>query len=101
VYQLCFFRTEQATFFFILGNVMVFLVVAMNRTMHTATNVLLLNLSLSDILFVLFSVPGFLTMKICNGRWPFSETMGKMTQQATILAFASSIFIMVAIAFER
>jgi hypothetical protein len=40
-------------------------------------------------------------MEICNGRWPFSETMGKMTQQATILAFASSIFIMMAIAFER
>jgi hypothetical protein len=80
---------------------MVFLVMAMNRTMHTATNVLLLNLSLSDILFVLFSVPGLLTMEICNSRWPFSETMGKMTQQTTILVAASSVFTMMAIAFER
>ncbi|XP_028397067.1 allatostatin-A receptor-like [Dendronephthya gigantea] len=83
------------------GNIMVFIVIIANRSMHTATNVLLLNLSLSDILFVLFSVPGLLAIEICNDRWPFSEPMGKMTQQTTILVAASSVFTMVAIAFER
>jgi hypothetical protein len=86
----------QANFLFILGNFMVFLVVGMNRTMHTATNILLLNLSLSDILFVLISVPGFLTIEICNGRWPFSETMAKLVQQTIVFAAASSAFTLMA-----
>ena len=73
----------------------------MNRSMHTATNVLLLNLSLSDMLFVAFSVPGLLAMEICNGRWPFSEAKGKIMQQTTILVATSSVFTMMAIAFER
>ena len=73
----------------------------LNRTMHTATNILLLNLSLSDILFVVFAVPGFLGMEVSNGRWIFSEAMGKMTNQTTILVAASSVFTMMAIAFER
>jgi hypothetical protein len=88
-------------FFFISGNIMVFLVIAMNRSMHSATNVLLLNLSLSDILFVAFSVPGLLAIEICNGRWPFTEAKAKMMQQTTILVAASSVFTMMAIAFER
>ena len=69
--------------------------------MHTAINVLILNFSLSDILFVAFSVPGLLAMEICNGRWPFSEASGKMMQQTTILVATSSVFTMMAIAFER
>ena len=80
---------------------MVFLVIGMNRSMHTATNVLLLNLSMCDILFVAFSVPGLLAMEICNGRWPFSEAKGKIMQQTTILVASSSVFTMMAIAFER
>ena len=80
---------------------MVFIVMFMNRTMHTATNVLLLNLSLSDILFTVFAVPGFLSMEIYNDRWIFTESMGKMTQQSTILCGSASVFTMIAIAFER
>ena len=98
---LAFVNITKQNFVFISGNIMVFLVISMNHTMHTATNVLLLNLSLSDLLFIVFSVPGLLAMEICNGRWPFSEAMGKMMQQTTILVAASSVFTMMAIAFER
>lgn len=93
--------TEEMNIVILLGNVMVFIVMFMNRSMHSATNVLLLNLSLSDILFIVFSVPGLLAMEICNGCWPYSEALGKVNQLTTILCSASSIFTMIAIAFER
>ena len=103
-HEICLVQVDHrflAHYFSIAGHIMVFLVMVLNRNMHTATNVLLLNLSFSDILFVVFAVPGLLAQQVCNSRWPFDEAMGKITQQTTILVAASSVFTMMAIAFER
>ncbi len=84
-----------------LGNILVVTVVLMDRTMHTATNALILNQSVSDILYVSFTVPVSLSMEICNNRWLFGESVGKMSQQIIVVSGASSIFTVIAIGYER
>ena len=80
---------------------MVFIVMAMNRTMHSATNVLLVNLSLSDILFIVMTVPGQFAMELCNSRWVFGDGMVKATPMLSIVCGASSVFTLMVIALER
>ena len=80
---------------------MVILVIALDRTMHTAINLLLLNLCLSDIMYVTITIPFNLAMEICNNRWPFSEIWGKIFNQVPIIVFTSSALTLMAVAFER
>ena len=80
---------------------MVFVVVFGDKSMRTTINILLVNLSLSDILYVVLSVPGFLAIEICNQRWLLGMAMAYISQGITILTAAASVFTLMAIAFER
>jgi hypothetical protein len=80
---------------------MVLLVVFMNKSMRTTMNVLLVNLSLSDVLYILLSVPGYVTTEICNQRWVLGLAMAIICQGVTILSAAASVFTLMGIAFER
>jgi hypothetical protein len=73
----------------------------MNSSMRTTINVLLLNLSLSDILYIILSVPGFLQLEICNQRWLLGLPMAKIGQGITIASAGAVVFTLIAIAFER
>ena len=86
---------------FTTGNVTVLLVVFMNKSMRTTINVLLFNLSLSDVLYILLSVPGYLSTEICNQRWMLGLVMAIICQGFTILTAAASVFTLIGIAFER
>jgi hypothetical protein len=80
---------------------MVLFVVFMNKSMRTTINVLLFNLSLSDILYIILSVPGYLSTEICNQRWTLGLAMARICQGFAILSAAASIFTLIGIAFER
>ena len=83
------------------GNLTVLLVVFMNKSMRTTINVLLFNLSLSDVLYILLSVPGYLSTEICNQRWMLGLVMAIICQGFAILTAAASVFTLIGIAFER
>lgn len=80
---------------------MVFVVVFRDKSMRTTINILLVNLSLSDILYVFLSVPGYLATEICNQRWLLGLAMAYLCNGMTILTPAASVFTLMAIAFER
>lgn len=80
---------------------MVLVVVYMNESMRTTSNVLLVNLSTSDILYTLLGMPGYMTNDICNQRWILGRAMAVITHGISILSAAVSAFTLVAIAFER
>ena len=80
---------------------MVLIVVFLNNSMRTTINVLLVNLSFSDILYLLFCVPAFLASEICNGRWTFGLGMAIVAQGVAILSPSASILTLISIAVER
>lgn len=80
---------------------MVLLVVYINKSMRTTINALLVNLSVSDILFIILCLPGYLTTEIFNQRWLLGLPMAVISQGFTILSAAVSVFTLMAIAFER
>ena len=80
---------------------MVFVVVLGDKSMRTTMNILLVNLSLSDVLYVCLSVPSYLVAEICNHRWILGMAMAYISQTVTILTAAASVFTLIAIAFER
>ena len=80
---------------------MVLMVIYMNKSMRTTINILLLNLSTSDILFILLSVPGYMSSDICNQRWLLGRTMAVICHWIAALSVAASALTLIAIAFER
>ena len=60
----------------LIGNLLVIFVILRNRTMKTVTNVFLVNLAVSDVLFLTFCAPFTATIYITKD-WPFGEHMCK------------------------
>ena len=57
------------------GNILVIIVIATNKNLHTATNVFLLNLSVADLLY-LQSIP-FAIVTLVKQKWIFGVLMCK------------------------
>ena len=55
------------------GNLLVVMVVALNRHMRNTTNLLILNLAVADILFIVFCVPFTTTSYALPHNWPFGD----------------------------
>lgn len=60
----------------IIGNIVTCIVIANNKSMHTATNCYLFNLAVSDLIILMLGVPVFNTMSYnniftCHLRWVF------------------------------
>ena len=55
------------------GNLLVILVVLLNKQMRNTTNLLILNLAVGDILFIVCCVPFTATSYALPSNWPFGD----------------------------
>uniref|UniRef100_A0A8C0RZ44 Neuropeptide FF receptor 2 n=1 Tax=Canis lupus familiaris TaxID=9615 RepID=A0A8C0RZ44_CANLF len=86
-------------FLCMVGNTVVCFTVMKNKHMHTVTNLLILNLAISDLLVGIF-MPITLLDNIIAG-WPFGSTMCKISGFIQGISVAASVFTLVAIAVDR
>ncbi|XP_072507566.1 C-C chemokine receptor type 8 [Notamacropus eugenii] len=84
--------------FGLLGNVLVILVLVACKKLRSMTDVYLLNLAISDLLFV-FSFP-FLTHYTLD-QWIFGNTMCKVISGVYYIGFFSSIFFITVMSMDR
>ncbi|XP_041654687.1 orexin receptor type 2-like [Cheilinus undulatus] len=82
------------------GNILVCLIVLVNRRMRTVTNLFIFNLAISDLLVGIFCIPTTLMDNLITG-WPFSNTVCKMRGFVQGVSVSVSVFTLVAIAVER
>jgi len=68
--------------------------------MRTVTNAFLLNLAITDILYIVFSVPALLAMRVSYS-WPLGDVLCKAVPFLNALALSASIYTMVALAIDR
>ncbi|KAK7501318.1 hypothetical protein BaRGS_00007443, partial [Batillaria attramentaria] len=84
----------------VVGNVMVILIICLNRRMRTTTNVLLLNQAVSDLLVALFCMWVHLGNQI-TPEWPFGELVCKLNTFFQVTAVTASVLTLTAISVER
>lgn len=76
------------------GNLLVVLTVACNVQMRNTTNILIFNLSLADLLFVIFCIP-FTAVDYTLERWPFGEIWCQCVQYLIFVTAYISIYTLV------
>lgn len=84
----------------LIGNMLVVIVVLFNAQMRTTTNVLILNLAVSDLLFVVFCVP-FTALDYVLVVWPFGDVWCKTVQYLIVATANASIFTLVLMSLDR
>lgn len=86
----------------IVGNSLVILILAFNKKMRTTTNLLILNLSVSDILVACFCSWIHLVSQVTAGNeWIFGAFMCKFSSFAQVAALTSSVLTLTVISLER
>ncbi|NWY04544.1 CCR8 protein, partial [Nothoprocta ornata] len=83
----------------LMGNALVVWVLIVFRKINAMTDVYLLNLAFSDLLFV-FSLP-FLAHYSAGGHWPFGKAMCKLISSAYFIGFYSSAFFITIMSIDR
>lgn len=83
-----------------IGNLLVVLTVAFNVQMRNTTNILIFNLSLADLLFVIFCIP-FTAVDYTLDRWPFGEIWCQCVQYLIFVTAYISIYTLVLMSFDR
>ncbi|ELU15435.1 hypothetical protein CAPTEDRAFT_84087, partial [Capitella teleta] len=84
----------------IVGNALIIIVIGLHKKLHTATNLYLANLAVSDLCTSSFSMWVHLGSSIAPD-WPFGEGVCKVTSFVQALCATSSVFFMVVIAVDR
>ncbi|XP_037938682.1 allatostatin-A receptor [Teleopsis dalmanni] len=84
----------------LLGNALVILVVIANQQMRSTTNLLIINLAVSDILFVTFCVP-FTATDYVLPEWPFGNVWCKFVQYMIVVTCHCSVYTLVLMSFDR
>uniref|UniRef100_A0A1A9WV99 G-protein coupled receptors family 1 profile domain-containing protein n=1 Tax=Glossina brevipalpis TaxID=37001 RepID=A0A1A9WV99_9MUSC len=84
----------------LLGNALVILVVMVNKQMRSTTNLLIINLAVSDILFVIFCVP-FTATDYMLPEWPFGDPWCKYVQYMIVVTCHCSVYTLVLMSFDR
>lgn len=82
-----------------IGNLLVILVVSMNKHMRSSTNILLLNLAVADLSFILVSV--FFTLLKFTGRWIFGNAWCKIMNYVTYTCAWVSVYTLVLLCIDR
>lgn len=85
----------------LLGNTIVIGVILRVHSMQTATNMLLVNLSVADLVIAMLNLPFKTVDNYIMNHWPFGNFMCKLTAFCHIFAFFVSILSLVAVAYER
>lgn len=75
-------------------------VISCNQQMHSTTNYLIVNLSISDILFLVFCAP-YTGYEYASIRWPFGDWACKISQYVIYVTFHNSIYTLVLMAVDR
>jgi allatostatin A receptor len=83
-----------------IGNLLVVITVLFNQNMRNTTNLLIFNLSLSDLLFICFCIP-FTAVDYSCGQWPFGLTWCKCVQYLIMVTAYMSIYTLVLMSFDR
>ncbi|NXI92536.1 CCR8 protein, partial [Psophia crepitans] len=83
----------------LLGNALVIWVLTVFKRIRTMTDVYLLNLAISDLLFV-FSLP-FLVQYSISSQWTFGNAMCKIISSAYFIGFYSSAFFVTIMSVNR
>ncbi|XP_067639582.1 allatostatin-A receptor-like isoform X2 [Eurosta solidaginis] len=84
----------------LLGNALVILVVVVNQQMRSTTNLLIINLAISDILFVIFCVP-FTATDYVLPEWPFGNIWCKFVQYMIVVTCHGSVYTLVLMSLDR
>ncbi|XP_049311017.1 allatostatin-A receptor-like isoform X1 [Bactrocera dorsalis] len=84
----------------LLGNALVILVVVANQQMRSTTNLLIINLAISDILFVIFCVP-FTATDYVLPEWPFGNLWCKFVQYMIVVTCHGSVYTLVLMSLDR
>jgi hypothetical protein len=82
------------------GNLLVFLVIAVNRKLRTVTNTFILSLAVSDILIAALNMPIQLLYYIKN-EWTLGWIMCKLSRYLQGVVIVSSILTLTGIAVDR
>lgn len=82
------------------GNLLVILVVLLNKNMHSTTNLLIVNLAAADLLFVIFCVP-FTAIDYVTQHWPFGKMWCRSVQYLIVVTAYSSIYTLVLMSIDR
>ena len=85
----------------LLGNSVVIYVILRVRSMQTATNLLLVNLSVADLVIAILNLPFKTVSTYMLYYWPFGNPMCKLSAFCHIMIFFVSISSLMAIACER
>ncbi|KPP72011.1 neuropeptide Y receptor type 1-like [Scleropages formosus] len=84
----------------VVGNLALILIIARQREMHNVTNILIANLSVSDLLMAIMCLP-FTFVYTFMDHWVFGEAMCKLNSMVQCCSVSVSIFSLVLIAVER
>lgn len=82
------------------GNILVILVVLLNKQMHSTTNLLIVNLAVADLLFVVFCIP-FTAADYVAVTWPFGELWCRIVQYLIVVTAFTSIYTLVLMSIDR
>ncbi|XP_066574130.1 neuropeptide Y receptor type 1 [Amia ocellicauda] len=82
------------------GNLALILIIGRQKEMHNVTNILIANLSVSDLLVSVMCLP-FTFIYTFMDHWVFGEAMCKLNNMVQCLSVTVSIFTLVLIAVER
>lgn len=84
----------------LLGNALVVTVIYSNQQMRSTTNVLIINLAMSDLLFVCFCIP-FTAVDYVMESWPFGNIWCKTVQYMIVVTSNASIYTLVLMSLDR
>lgn len=82
------------------GNLLTVITVLCNPQMRNTTNLLILNLSLADLLFICFCIP-FTAVDYSFGQWPFGLAWCKIVQYLIVVTAYISIYTLVLMSMDR
>jgi len=83
------------------GNLLVILVVLLNKQMRNTTNLLILNLAVGDLLFIICCVPFTATTYASPEYWPFGDYWCKVVQFLIYFTALVSIYTLVLMSLDR
>ncbi|XP_058049027.1 neuropeptide Y receptor type 1 [Ahaetulla prasina] len=82
------------------GNLALIIIILKQKEMHNVTNILIVNLSFSDLLITIMCLP-FTFVYTLMDHWVFGETMCKLNPFVQCVSVTVSVFSLVLIAIER
>ncbi|XP_058968761.2 neuropeptide FF receptor 2 [Pocillopora verrucosa] len=85
----------------VVGNGFVCIVITRRKEMRTLTNLFLLNMSISDLLSALFTIPSLMSDQISPNEWPLGGFMCRAVRVISSISVSVSVYTMMVLAVER